>query len=442
MKTIDFDLVGVGIGPFNLSIAALAAPKSELSTQFLERKPEFAWHPGLLLNHAKMQTSFLKDLVTAVDPTSPYSFLNYLVQKQKFYPFTARGDFMISRLEFSDYMAWVAKQLPNTQFDSGVSDVRFEGDHFVIQSNGQTLTSKHLVVGTGTQPVVPDCAKGKLTDNCFHAHEMMQRKPDLRGKRVVIVGGGQTGADIFQHIFAGDFGKPRQLDWVSRRANLEGLDESCFSDQFFMPDYVNQFYHLDKAQQAREVSRQKLTSDGITDDCLSSLYQSLYHDKYVLQNPKWWSIQPHQELVGLETAGELNQLTLKHGITNNIKVLQADVVILCTGFKRVLAPCLENIADQLQLDELGRPLLNEDYAAFWKQPSDSKLFVVNSGTHNHGIIEPQLSLAAWRAATILNSVSDEVLYNNTSSSNIMDWDLQSHLSPQIVPNSDPLDIAS
>ncbi|GAL20493.1 hypothetical protein JCM19235_3495 [Vibrio maritimus] len=39
-------------------------------------------------------------------------------------------------------------------------------------------------------------------------------------------------------------------------------------------------------------------------------------------------------------------------------------MILCTGFKRVLAPCLENIANQLQLDELGRPLLNEDYAAF------------------------------------------------------------------------------
>lgn len=77
-----------------------------------------------------------------------------------------------------------------------------------------------------------------------------------------------------------------------------------------------------------------------------------------------------------------------------------------------------------------------------EEASDSKLFVVNSGTHNHGIIEPQLSLAAWRAATILNSVSDEVIYNNTSSSNIMDWDLQSHSSPKIVPKNNPLDIAS
>ncbi|MGR5499393.1 lysine N(6)-hydroxylase/L-ornithine N(5)-oxygenase family protein [Vibrio sp. DNB22_10_4] len=425
MKTVDFDLVGVGIGPFNLSIAALAAPKAELKSQFYERKPEFAWHPGLLLNHAKMQTSFLKDLVTAVDPTSPYTFMNYLVKNQKFYPFTARGDFMISRLEFSDYMAWTAKQLPNTQFATDISEVRFADDHFVITANGESVTSRHLVVGTGTQPVVPECVEGKLSEHCFHAHEMMVRKPDLTGKRIAIIGGGQTGADIFQHVFAGDFGKPRQLDWVSRRANLEGLDESCFSDQFFMPDYVNQFYHLDKERQAREVSRQKLTSDGITDDCLTSIYQSLYHDKYVLRNPKWWTVQPHQELVGLNLSGKQHQLRLRHGVTEHEKVLEADVVILCTGFKRVLAPCLLGMADKLQLDELSRPLLNSEYAALWKQPCDNKLFVVNSGTHNHGIIEPQLSLAAWRAAKILNHANGDELYHHGDSSNVMEWGLNS-----------------
>lgn len=69
------DCIGIGLGPFNLSIAALAdQDKTQLSTRFLERKPSFSWHPGLLLSDAKMQTSFLKDLVTAIDPTSQYSF--------------------------------------------------------------------------------------------------------------------------------------------------------------------------------------------------------------------------------------------------------------------------------------------------------------------------------------------------------------------------------
>lgn len=67
--------------------------------------------------------------------------MNYLVKNQKFYPFTARGDFMISRLEFSDYMAWTAKQLPNTQFATDISEVRFAEDHFVITANGESVTS-------------------------------------------------------------------------------------------------------------------------------------------------------------------------------------------------------------------------------------------------------------------------------------------------------------
>ena len=46
MKTYDF--IGIGIGPFNLSVAALAEGLDGFSSLFLERKPHFSWHPGLL----------------------------------------------------------------------------------------------------------------------------------------------------------------------------------------------------------------------------------------------------------------------------------------------------------------------------------------------------------------------------------------------------------
>ncbi|MGH9158968.1 MAG: carboxypeptidase regulatory-like domain-containing protein, partial [Vicinamibacteraceae bacterium] len=46
---------------------------------FFERSTAFEWHPGMLLPGAKLQTACLKDLVTAVAPTSPHSFLAYLV---------------------------------------------------------------------------------------------------------------------------------------------------------------------------------------------------------------------------------------------------------------------------------------------------------------------------------------------------------------------------
>lgn len=80
------------------------------------------------------------------------------------------------------------------------------------------------------QPYVPECIKDQLSSTCFHASELALRAPDLTGKRVAIIGGGQTGADIFQHTFDQYFGKPAHIEWITRRPNIEQLDEGCFTD--------------------------------------------------------------------------------------------------------------------------------------------------------------------------------------------------------------------
>ena len=80
-KSVDF--IGVGTGPFNLSIAALSHQIEELNCLFFDEHPHFSWHPGMLVPDCHMQTVFLKDLVSAVAPTNPYSFVNYLVKHKK-----------------------------------------------------------------------------------------------------------------------------------------------------------------------------------------------------------------------------------------------------------------------------------------------------------------------------------------------------------------------
>jgi hypothetical protein len=79
---MTLDLAGVGIGPFNLSLAALAEPVEGLHTEFFERAPEFRWHPGLMVEGAALQVPFLADLVSLVEPAHPLSFLSYLRDAQ------------------------------------------------------------------------------------------------------------------------------------------------------------------------------------------------------------------------------------------------------------------------------------------------------------------------------------------------------------------------
>ena len=83
------DIIGIGLGPSNLSLAALgseigvygAIPGAQTSFLLAPRDD-----PGGL-QHANQ---LLKDLVSAVAPTNHYSFLNYLV-KQKVLSFSDDG---------------------------------------------------------------------------------------------------------------------------------------------------------------------------------------------------------------------------------------------------------------------------------------------------------------------------------------------------------------
>ena len=115
----EYDVLGVGFGPANLSIAIAleeTAQNQELSYCFLEQKSHFEWHGGMLLDGTRMQISCLKDLVTLRNPTSPYSFVNYLHSHDRLSSFINLGSLHPSRVEFNDYLTWVANQ-----FDSVVT---------------------------------------------------------------------------------------------------------------------------------------------------------------------------------------------------------------------------------------------------------------------------------------------------------------------------------
>ena len=87
------DILGVGIGPFGLGLAALSEPLDDVDAIFLDQRPEFRWHPGMMIEGSTIQVPFLADLVTMADPTSPYSFLNFLKERRRLYPFYIRESF-------------------------------------------------------------------------------------------------------------------------------------------------------------------------------------------------------------------------------------------------------------------------------------------------------------------------------------------------------------
>lgn len=74
----------------------------------------------MMVPDCHMQTSFLKDLVSAVEPTNRHSFLNYGTA-QKFYRFLTTEQRTVSREEFADYLCWAADNSPTRLQPAGTA---------------------------------------------------------------------------------------------------------------------------------------------------------------------------------------------------------------------------------------------------------------------------------------------------------------------------------
>lgn len=410
MSSQHVNLAGIGAGPFNLSVAALLNKVRGIKTAFFDKKNEFHWHPGLMLSDAKLQTSWMKDLVTPVDPTSPFSFINFLVQKGRFHAFINAEQAAISRQEFAQYLGWVADQLPSVQFGSAVKEINFKHNAFWLRFDDKIISADHLCVGTGTQPFIPSFATQYLGKEVFHGGQILNQKRNFSGKRVAVIGGGQTGAEVFLNAMNGQWGQCESVSWLSRRDNFEQLDESAFINDYFTPDYVRYFLGLDKAAKQEMVDKQKLASDGISPSTIIEIYQALYQARMVNGQDDQFALMPGRSLVDMHKQGNHYVLNVEYPQQSTHEQWNADVVIFCTGFKSVVPSCLEPLADDLQWEAEGLFSMKDNYQVNWKGDQENRIYAVNASRHHHGIVDPQTSLMAWRSATIVNDLLGYDLY--------------------------------
>lgn len=420
------DIAGVGVGPFNLSLAALLHPVPNVRWRFFERRPSFEWQAGMMLPGTRMQTSYLKDLVTPVDPSSPFSFLSYLVATGRFYRFINAEFPRVRRVEFADYMRWVSERISNLTFDAQVNEVSFNGENFKIDIEGRSpVRTRDLVLGTGLQQYVPSWARRHMSGLCLHSGDYLRRELSLAGQRVLIVGGGQSGAEIFLNI-ASSREQPSQLTWVSRRPNLEPLDETAFVNEYFTPDYVRQYHRLPDSMRAKLVESQKLAGDGVSPDTLRELSQFLYESDFLSPERRNYRILPNREAHAMSRSDAGFRVELRNRFDHGNEAVSADVIIFCTGYSHELPACLQPISDLLHRDSNGHIKLKEDYLASWSGPDENRIYMQNVGRYSHGIADPQLSLAAWRASVIINSLMRREIYRTDFARPPMQWQSSGH----------------
>ncbi|WP_022949138.1 lysine N(6)-hydroxylase/L-ornithine N(5)-oxygenase family protein [Methylohalobius crimeensis] len=410
-----YDFIGIGIGPFNLGLACLTAPIKELNGLFLDKAAGFDWHPGMMLQDAHLQTPFLSDLVTLADPTSSFTFLNYLKEQRRIYSFYIRENFFLLRREYNQYCQWAVSKLPNVRFQTEVHSIQYSKSdgcyliHACCTQTGatQTYRAKRLVLGTGPNPYVPACCE-PLMGHALHSSNYLARKQDLQSKEsITVMGSGQSAAEVFYDLLQDIDDRDYALNWITRSPRFLPLEYTKLTLEMTSPEYVDYFYDLPADKRTRLNREQKNLYKGINGDLINAIYDLLYTKSL------WADIR-----VKLLTNSELTDARFNHSTGRFELALRqheqeksyrhhTQGLILATGYHYRVPPFVEGIADRIRWDDQGWFDVHRHYTV---DHDDREIFVQNAELPTHGFVTPDLGMACYRNSCIIREMTGREHY--------------------------------
>ncbi|MGW2964096.1 lysine N(6)-hydroxylase/L-ornithine N(5)-oxygenase family protein [Streptomyces sp. NPDC001220] len=401
-------VLGIGAGPANLSLAALAEPLDDLSVTLLESRDSVSWHPGLLWSSSRLQIDGAKDLVSLVDPRSEFSFMNFLHEEGRLYRHLIAAKEYVSRAEFDQYFAWAAARL-DVRLDTGVISVNHDGKCFVVETSDGIWEAEDIVVGVGQVPYVPACAREAIGEGAWHAVDHLRYGLPVEGKHVLLVGGGQSSAEVALDLLSGRTGLPRALTWATGRKGLSPLDDSPFSNEWFNPAYVDYFFKLGEDQRKSLLASQKGAYFGISRDLLDRLYRRFYELDYLVQVSFVHRILTGFEMKNLSgRAGDFDAV-LRDYVSGEEESVLCDLVVLGTGLARKVPSFFEPLIGAISCNGSSYEV-SADFRVERRGGGRGRIYVQNAALETHGVADANISLAAWRSAKIINSILGKTHY--------------------------------
>ncbi|MFJ8159293.1 lysine N(6)-hydroxylase/L-ornithine N(5)-oxygenase family protein [Streptomyces sp. NPDC096136] len=418
-----FDILGVGFGPSNLSLAAAidehnsTVPSTPLRAVFVERKRSFGWHEGMLLDQATMQVSFLKDLAAMRNPRSRFTFLTYLHERGRLVDFVNHKTLFPLRIEFHDYLEWVAGQFTDlVHYGDEVVDVRpVEADGKiawldVVSRDVDDPTvevvrrTRNLVIASGLVPFLPPGVE--RTDRIWHSSEFLDRAAELNAAPATctVIGAGQSAAEIAGYLH--EKFPQAHVHAVFSRYGYSPADDSPFANRVFDPAAVDEFFAAPAHVQQKFFQYHANTNYSVVDlELIQDLYARVYRES-VRGEPR---LHMHHMTEVETAASETGRVRLRlKRLTSGERVdLDTDLVIYATGY-RPMDPLgvLGSVAGLCKHDASGRLRVQRDHQVVTEGSVECGIYVQGGTEHTHGLSSSLLSTTAVRAGEIVRSILD------------------------------------
>ncbi|MCD5987230.1 SidA/IucD/PvdA family monooxygenase [Pseudomonas phytophila] len=417
-----YDVLGIGFGPSNLALAIALQEQAlqqgrNYQALFLDKQHDYRWHGNTLVTQSELQISYLKDLVTLRNPTSPFSFVNYLHKHDRLIDFINLGTLYPCRMEYNDYLCWVARQFSEQcAYGEEVSRVEpVQGPDGIellkvlstdVRGQERFRLTRSVVVSTGGTPRIPSAFSHLRNDaRVFHHSrylESIAKQPCLKNPsmRIAVIGGGQSAAEAF--IDLNDSYPSAQVDMILRAAVLKPADDSPFVNEIFAPSYTDLVFNEPQAEREKLIQEYHNTNYSVVDlNLIESIYSIFYRQKVANQQRHAFLSRRTVELAGADSNGI--ELTLRDSATGATEQRRYDVVILATGYQRsshreLLAPLKDYLGDY----EVGR-----DYRLQTDPRLRAGIYMQGFSQDSHGLSDTLLSVLPMRAAEIAASIFEQ-----------------------------------
>jgi L-ornithine N5-monooxygenase len=437
-----YDLIGLGFGPSNIALAIAAqeiAP--ERTCLFLERNPDTRWHEGMLIDGARMQISFLKDLVSLRNLASPFTFLAYAKAKNRLEKFVNLGEFRPTRVEFQDYLRWVAEQFAHqVQYNAVVTAVTPVPDddggyslwqvtaRDAVTGTASTHYTRNVVHALGGRPNIPPCVRpGRLVaHSSAFLSQFLRHFPDReRAYEFAVAGDGQSAGEIAAYLL-GRFPQSRVHLMLPGYA-LRATDNNPFGNEAFFESSAEDFYASDPPARQAHAAELRATNYGVVRaELLDELYRMTYDDE-VRGRPRLFTHRGTRVASAVEDETGVD-VGLKHRWGAPGDRLRVDGLMLATGYQRQLDPGI--YADVLPYLEMkdGCVIVASDHRVQAAGELGCGLYVQGFAESHFGIGDTLLSLLPFRSKQIITSIAKNSV--STRSGGMSSGSVTAHYPPR------------
>ncbi|PKE28616.1 hypothetical protein CWS43_21555 [Rahnella sp. AA] len=412
MSTI-LDILLVGAGPANLSVLSYldeaGALKSGHNIRLVEKRENASWHPGLALPTSTLQVSLLKDLAFLRNPTSPYTFFNYLKEEKLLYQFMHLNTYYPSRNLFSNYLEWIASKFQNfISYNCEVRKLRnIPSAHgkdilevTLTNDAGETeiIKTRQLVLSQGHKPFIPEVLLSE-SKQIIHSSQFLNRtsaKALSAESHVVIVGRGQSAGEIIRFLLEKtDVGK---VSVISRDFLFKSTDANPFVNDIYTYPRAIDFFSYDIAGRKNMLSGLRNTNYAtVTDDVLSAIYEQTFSDR-IDQRQRLY-LYPYSLIKAAEEQANKIAITLQQTQPDKTAVtITADLIVCATGFENTLHKSLINSLKPECIDD--DLVVKDDFSVQFGAPASPDIFLINHSQAQHGPTEHTLAGISERGKVI------------------------------------------